>query len=278
MGLFSFLQGSRAADAQRAGAVDPVQAARTRARRRLIGAAALLGVGVIGFPLLFETQPRPIPVDITIEIPRKEAAPSLPLPPPRTASAAPAVARVSGGVVGERSAEPPREPAAAATHSEPAANTEAARKEPVAPRSEAAPASKPATKPEARSDDGARARALLAGQTPAGASNPAASKSATVVATTQPTKPATTGADAAKPEVGSGRFVVQVGAYGEPNSARDMRQRVDKLGLKSYTQVVEIDGAKRIRVRVGPFAAREEAEKAAGTLKNAGLPAAVLTL
>ena len=43
-------------------------------------------------------------------------------------------------------------------------------------------------------------------------------------------------------------------------------------------QVIEIDGARRIRVRVGPFAAREEAEKAAGTLKAAGLPAAVLTL
>ena len=53
---------------------------------------------------------------------------------------------------------------------------------------------------------------------------------------------------------------------------------VDKLGLKSYTQVIEVDGAKRIRVRVGPFAAREDAEKAAGTLKAAGLPAAVLTL
>jgi len=74
MGLFSFLQGSSASEAPRAGTPDPVQAARTRARRRLIGAAALLGVGVIGFPLLFETQPRPIPVDIAIEIPKKEEA------------------------------------------------------------------------------------------------------------------------------------------------------------------------------------------------------------
>lgn len=278
MGLFSFLQGSSAADAPRAGAVDPVQAARTRARRRLIGAAALLGVGVVGFPLLFETQPRPIPVDITIEIPRKEGAPSLPLPPPRTASAAAATARVSSGVVAERSADAPREPAATVTRSDAPTSAAAARKEPVAPRSEAVPAPKPAAKPEARSDDGVRARALLEGQPPASASNPAASKPATVVATAQPTKPAATSADTAKPDVGSGRFVVQVGAYGEANSARDMRQRVDKLGLKSYTQVVEIDGARRIRVRVGPFAAREEAEKAAGTLKDAGLPAAVLTL
>jgi DedD protein len=275
MGLFSFLQGSSPTDAPRAGGPDPVQTARTRARRRLIGAAALLGVGVIGFPLLFETQPRPIPVDIAIEIPRKEGAPSLPLPPPRTASAAAATPRVSSGVVSERSAEPPREPAATVTRDGPT-SADAARKEPVAPRNEAVPVTKPAAKPEARSDDGARARALLEGQGAAGASSPA-SKPATVVADAQPSKP-TTSADIAKPDLGNGRFVVQVGAYGEANSARDMRLRVDKLGLKSYTQVVEIDGARRIRVRVGPFAAREEAEKAAGTLKGAGLPAAVLTL
>jgi len=279
MGLFSFLQGSSAADAPRAGTPDPVQAARTRARRRLIGAAALLGVGVVGFPLLFETQPRPIPVDIAIEIPKKEGAPSLPLPPPRTASAAPATARVSGGVTSERSAAP-REPAATVTRTEPALSGDAARKEPQAPRSEAStPAAKSApTKPEVRRDDGARARALLEGQSAASASSPVAPKPAAVVATVVPGKAAATSADAVKPDGASNRFVVQIGAYGEANSARDVRQRVDKLGLKSFTQVIEIDGAKRIRVRVGPFAAREDAEKAAGTLKAAGLPAAVLTL
>ncbi|HEU5294675.1 MAG TPA: SPOR domain-containing protein [Burkholderiaceae bacterium] len=273
MGLFSFLKGSSASDAQRAGTTDPVQAARTRARRRLIGAAALLAVGVIGFPVLFETQPRPIAVDIPIEIPKKEGAPSLPLPPPRVASAAPATARVSSGVVAERSTEPARESAAAVTRSEPTPGAEPPRKEPAAPRSEPAPKPTPAPKvtpaPEARNDDGARARALLDGRTPASAAS-VGTKPATVVAAAQTTKP--------PPSSDAGRFVVQVGAYGEANSARDMRQRVDKLGLKSYTQVVEIDGAKRIRVRVGPFAAREDAEKAAGTLKAAGLPAAVRPL
>jgi len=277
MGLFSFLKGSLASDAQRAGKADPVQVARARARRRLIGAAVLLGVGVIGFPLLFETQPRPIPVDIPIDIPRKEGAPSLPLPPPRTASAAAATARVSSGVVSERSAEPARDPVAATMRSEPAPNTDAIRKEPVASRKEVAAAPKPPAKAEPRSDDGARARALLEGQVASGAA-PAASKPAAVVASAESSKPTAARADAAKPDAGSARFVVQVGAYGEANSARDMRQRVDKLGLKSYTQLVEIDGAKRIRVRVGPFVARDDAEKAADKLKAAGLPAAVLTL
>jgi len=273
MGLFSFLQRSSATDTPRAG--DPVQAARVRARRRLIGAAALLGIGVIGFPLLFETQPRPIPVDIAIDIPKKDGAPPLPLPAPRAASAAPA--RVSSGVVAERAAEPQRERAPAVARSEPAVDN--VRKEAPAARSEPAA---PVAKAEPSSDDGARAKALLEGQgAPAAAGAP---KPTTVVAAAE-----TKSADAAKSDpaksdpvksdaAAAGRFVVQVGAYGEANSARDMRQRVDKLGLKSYTQVVEIDGAKRTRVRVGPFAAREEAEKAAGALKAAGLPAKVLTL
>jgi DedD protein len=289
MGLFSFLQGSSASENERAGAPDPVQAARSRARRRLIGAAVLLGVGVLGFPLLFETQPRPIPVDIPIEIPRKEGAPSLPLPPPRTASAAPAVpARVASGITTSESAR--TAPASAPTPAAPRAEPSPPRSEPKSvseskPRSEptprsdtaartdsaTAPASRPApAKPEARVDEGARARALLEGQR-------SDSKAATVAAA-EPNKPdATAKAEPAKPDA-SGRFVVQVGAYGEAASARDMRQRVDKLGLKSYTQVADIDGAKRVRVRVGPFNSREDAEKAAGKLKAAGLPAAIFTL
>jgi len=75
-----------------------------------------------------------------------------------------------------------------------------------------------------------------------------------------------------------GRFVVQVGAFSEPNSARDARARVEKLGLKAYTQVVETSGGKRIRVRVGPYGDRGEAEKAAAQIKQAGLSSAVLTL
>ena len=284
MGLFSFLQGSSASDSERAGTPDPVQAARSRARRRLIGAAVLLGVGVIGFPLLFETQPRPIPVDIPIEIPRKEGAPSLPLPPPRTASAAPAVARVSSGVATSESARPA--PASApAPRSEPTPRSETpARNEtstavapaakPVPPKSEAPKSEAPKTetpKSESR-DDGARARALLEGE--------GADSKTTSVAAAEPSKTdaATKTSEPAKTEATAGRFVVQVGAYGEAASARDMRQRVDKLGLKSFTQVAEVDGAKRIRVRVGPFTSRDDAEKAAGTLKAAGLPAAILTL
>jgi DedD protein len=51
-----------------------VAAARTQARRRLVGAVVLLAMGVIGFPLLFETQPRPLPRDTPIVLPAEPPA------------------------------------------------------------------------------------------------------------------------------------------------------------------------------------------------------------
>ncbi|HNE61312.1 MAG TPA: SPOR domain-containing protein, partial [Ottowia sp.] len=49
-------------------------------------------------------------------------------------------------------------------------------------------------------------------------------------------------------------------------------------GVRTYTQVVNTAAGPRTRVRVGPFASREEAERAAATLKKAGLAGSVLAL
>ena len=276
MGLLSFFKPpiDLSSDAPAAAEPDAVAAARTRARRRLIGASVLLGIGVIGFPLLFETQPRPIPVNIPIDIPRKDGA--APLVPPAAVPMAPAasalvldepaVAPVAAAPapaeIVERAADHGRDTPSPAAPSpatpSPAAAPPAA--PPAAPRAAinpslvavappvSAPAPKPApaqaTKP---ADDGDRARALLAGS-----SNAASAASA--------------------------RMVVQVGAYADPTKLGEARQKLEKLGLKTYTQVVEVDGNKRTRVRVGPFANRADADKTAARIKAAGLPAAILTL
>ena len=274
MGLLSFFKraGDQASDAPAAAQPDAVAAARTRARRRLIGASVLLGIGVIGFPLLFETQPRPIPVNIAIEIPRKDGA--APLVPPAAVRmvaaasavvldepvAAPVAAAPAPAEIVERAADQGRDtpPAAATSAARPAATPAATPAAPraaatppvvanatVAPAAPAAtPKSAPATQP---SGDGNRARALLDGSS-------AASSAA------------------------NARVVVQVGAYADPAKLGEARQKLEKLGLKTYTQVVEVEGNKRTRVRVGPFANRAEADKTAARIKAAGLPAAILTL
>ncbi|MBU6225723.1 MAG: SPOR domain-containing protein [Burkholderiales bacterium] len=48
---------------------ESVEVLRRRARHRLIGATVLVIIGVVGFPLVFDTQPRPVSVDIAVDIP-----------------------------------------------------------------------------------------------------------------------------------------------------------------------------------------------------------------
>jgi DedD protein len=263
MGLLSFLKRSSSASSGVAESADGVQRIRTRARQRLIGAVVLIAAGVIGFPLLFETQPRPIPVDIPIEIVRKEQAPPLVMPPARAKPAASSTSRPASkeAIVTEAPPDAGREvvsttasAAASAAASAPsraekkAAPTPAAA--PVAPR---APAAVQEPKPRPQPDSKAVAK-----REAKEAAKEAAKKD-----------------DASQP---SGRFVVQVGAFSDAAAAREMQQKVEKLGLKAYTQVAETTGGRRIRVRVGPFASRDDAEKAAGKIESAGLSTALFPL
>jgi DedD protein len=73
-------------------------------------------------------------------------------------------------------------------------------------------------------------------------------------------------------------MVVQVGAYADPAKAREARQKLEKAGFKTYTQVVGTQDGQRTRVRVGPFPNRAEAEQVASKIKSLGLPVTVLTL
>lgn len=236
----------------------PVQQARARARRRLVGAVVLLGIGVVVFPMVFETQPRPLPADIPIELPRRDPA------PPRASAAPPRAPAGAEAPVAEPVPPAATESSSAVTAAPaPAAVAPAARPTPAAPAVDrpadrpaadkptdkpAAPA--PAPPPDARAAEAARARAALEGR---------------------PVPPKASDAQAA-------RFVVQVGAYTDPATLRDVRSKVEKLGLKTYTQSVETEAGRRTRVRVGPFTTRAEADGASARLKAAGLPGNVLAL
>ena len=252
---------------------ESIEVMRRRARHRLIGAAVLVLVGVIGFPLLFDTQPRPVPVDIPIEIPdRNKVAPlvvpapvaeapvvkpATPAVPPVAApaaqrSSAPRSSAANGLTEGEELVQSPRPSAAKPA---PAAPTVAAAAPAAAPKPDTkppvAPAPAPEPKPAQRPDDSARARALLEGRS----AEPAASANAE-----------------------DSRFIVQVGAFADAEKAREARTKVERAGLKTYTQVVDTKDGKRTRVRVGPFNNRAEADKAAARIKALQLSASVLTL
>jgi DedD protein len=248
---------------------DEVMRARVRARQRLIGAAVLVVIGIIGFPLVFETQPRPIPVDIPIEIPRKDGAAPLVMPPargtatrpqtvPAPSTSASTVAAPADDAITESRDEAAGRPVAAAAAAKPAASTpavQAAAKPPEPKPAEVKTADPKPAKPAqtkvataAQASESARAKALLEGK------------------------------DAVTAKSEAGRFVVQVGAFADATAAREMRQKAEKLGLKTYTQVASTSAGNRIRVRIGPFASRDEADKALAKAKGAGLSAVVLTL
>jgi DedD protein len=106
----------------------------------------------------------------------------------------------------------------------------------------------PPVVPKPALSDGARAQALLDGQAP----------------------PA--------PSAAAERFIVQVGAFAEAARAQQVRQKLERAGQKTYTHVADTPEGKRIRVRLGPFASRSDAEKAAAKAKALGLTPSVLTL
>ncbi|MDQ7745393.1 SPOR domain-containing protein [Hydrogenophaga pseudoflava] len=217
-----------------------IEAVRRRARHRLIGAAVLVLVGVLGFPLLFDTQPRPIAVDVPIEIPSRNT-PAAPAP-----KSEPAVTR----------------PAPVATAPVTTADSLAAREEVIEPKVEAKPADKPVEKPSDKPS----------GEKPP-AEKPSADKALAEKATE---KPAEKPSD--KATTGNERIVVQVGAFSEVERAREARLKLERAGLKTYTHVAETPQGRRIRVRLGPFATRAEAEKAAERAKALGLSTALLWL
>jgi len=230
-----------------------IESLRRRARHRLIGASVLVLVAVIGFPLLFDAQPRPLPVDLPIDIPSRQAPPALAVAqgklhtpevevPETVVPNPPALAQAS-----ESRAEPapvPATPVALPTP-QPVPTPEPKPEQKLEQKPQSKPESKSESKPATTAADAVRAQALLEGQV--------------------------------APKVAV-RVVVQVGAFADSARAQEVRQRLERAGLKTYTHVAETAEGKRTRVRVGPFDSRAEADKAAQKVKALGLSANVLTL
>jgi len=237
-----------------------IEAVRRRARHRLIGASVLVLLGVLGFPLLFDTQPRPISVDIPIEIPAKGTSPALVLPR-KAESNKPAPLSSTEPLAADTA---PSSPPAATPASAVVTSAES-----LSDREEVLPASPPPAPAPAKAEPVQAAAPKPASPAPVAAVNASEAKRAKALLEGKPVAATSTGDQ---------RIVVQVGAFAEEARAREVRLKVEAAGLKTYTHVAQTAEGSRIRVRVGPFATREEADKAAARVKSLGLPAAILTL
>jgi len=242
----------RGAKAARREPADPALPEKKRARRRLVGAVALVLAMAIGLPMILDSEPKPLASDISIQIPSKgksapaDPAPSEPAPPARSATpqpvapAAPPSAPASLDAAEEivetpapkqaQSTPPARPPAEQLAH--PAPPPEAKKPEVKKPEPKKAEIK---DKPAARSDDEARALAILEGK---------------------PVPPAPKTAEAK-----SGKFVLQVAALASADKVSEVRGKLSEAGITSYTQKVATASGERIRIRIGPFASRDDAEK-----------------
>jgi DedD protein len=271
MAFFKFRKAS--AEPTRTPTASPsIEALRQRAKYRLAGASVLVLLGVIGFPLLFDKQPRSVALDTPIDIPDRNKVQPLALPPVPSATqpvasavldpalpvsaAAPSASTV---VVSKPKEEPTSTAVATGPSAKPASAASAAnagndKKSPVAQTEPAKEAAK---------------SAATAASKPAASASPKASNAAMAQGLLE---------DKSAPVAEAGRFVVQVGAFADADRAREVRAKLEKAGLKTYTHVAETKDGPRTRVRVGPFTSKPEAKKAAEKIKQLNLPAAVLTL
>ncbi len=174
-----------------------------RARRRLIGAIALVAAVAAILPMVLDTDPKPTSQEINIQIPSPDAkggfaAKVVPLPAPAGKSAV--------------------TPKAEATV-QPAAQAPEAQKEATAskPEREKAPEKAPSLKPA------------------------------------------------------PGTFFIQVIALSDAGKAQQVQQQIIDAGIVSYVDVVAAGTGKVTRVRAGPFATRDEAERARAQLAALGL-------
>ena len=223
---------------------------RRRARRRLVGAIALVVFAVIVLPIVFDKEPRPISQDIVIQIPSQNSGrfnTKVVPPPPEPVKGKPADSDIppaaSPRTIPPVNAEPapapivvatdvpqmvtPKEPPVAKVH-EPV-KTDAAPK--VTEKKAVTKDSPPVTDRAHADAEALRAQSLLQGDS----------------------------------------FIVPLGAYLNQANVKTLQAKVTVAGFKSYSEVQKVAKGEQIRVRAGPFPTRQEAERAREQLQAAGL-------
>ena len=244
------------ADALSNAPAESVEVIRKRARHRLMGSVVLVLGAVVGLPLLFDSQPRPVAIDTPIVIPdRNQTSPlSATSGSAKTGAIKEGLAQDQVNTAGQAGAAKSALTNSAGLDPNEEVVTKDSKAE-VKPdaRLEPKPELKAEAKPEPKSEnipdakEAAKVKALLDG------------------------KEAPKAGDAV-------RSVVQVGAYADLAKAKEARAKLESAGFKTYTQEIDTKDGKRIRVRVGPFATKEEADKTAEKIRKLNLQTSVLKL
>ncbi|WP_374264900.1 SPOR domain-containing protein [Zoogloea sp.] len=250
---------------------DPQIDLKKRARRRLVGSAALALAAAIVLPMVMDHEPRPPSQDVQIRIPSQEGsnftsrvitgkapAPSQPVAGSVVEeTAAPVIEEKPGRRVdpdvdgpvfkpGEELIPPPRKSEAPkAEIAKPEPKPEPKKLEPKKPEPKPEPKPDPKQKEKEQKEreqkererekaqaDAERAKALLSGSAPA--------------------------------DAGGKPHLISLGAYREAGNVAVLRAKLKAEGYPSYTETV----GDKVRVRAGPFPNKAAADKAAARIQK----------
>lgn len=230
-----------------------------RARRRLVGALAFVSVVAVVLPMVMDHEPRQVVQDVEIRIPGQDEKPFAP-----KFSAAPVEKSVN-----KPSDSPPAKPPTEVTESRGVAQPTARVVETVKEKSVDKPVektpvkveklsekppekstekalAKPSEKPAAKNDDAKRAAAILGGQS-----------------------------SEAKPVSASGEYLVLIGAFSNEANVKNLKAKLAEQGIRTFSEPLDTPQGKKTRVRAGPFASREAAEKALEKMQRIGVSGAI---
>ena len=235
-----------------------------RARRRLIGAIALVLLAVIVLPMVFDAERKPADADISIQIPNQDAAVAK-----KGAVTAPGTPADGSA---QKPASPPPAPdaapgsAAGGTAGKPAPKTdEPAGAKPIAGDAPKSESKAPASVPDDGADKKRAAREAAEEKRAAAILNAEAKESKAAKAEKKAEKTAKDGA-----------FAVQVGAFATLEKVQEARDKLQAANLKTYTEKLDTKDGERTRVRAGPFGSKEAAEAARETIKGLGFASATV--
>lgn len=244
-----------------------------RARRRLVGAIALVLVMLVVLPMVLDDHEHNAPQQaVTISIPSQNAefttqAPlKAPEPAPVQASPAPAVASPvtetpaveAPPVVKESVEKKPielKKPVDVKKPDETKKNDEGKKVEPAKKNDDKKDKSAAESVDKAASDKVAKAKAN------------AADKASTLDKSVADAKSAETKVydDSGKP------YYLQIGVFSDGVNVSQLQKKLGELKLKSYTEKISTDKGDKTRLRVGPFDNKDQADHAAERVKTIGL-------
>lgn len=246
------------------GETDPMLPEKKRARRRLVGAITITLAAIITLPMIFDSEPQPLSQDILVDIPSRDK-------PSQTLS------RESGIKRGEEKKTTAKTDktttgavlsAAAEKKSDAdSANDKKVQNKPAEKNPPKESVSQPVKTAEKNVEKAPAKKA------DAKSVNTKSDIKSDIKKKDDPIGQLITKHSATAKTDKSEKFVIQVAAVSTQKKANELKSKLQKAGINSYTQKVALkDGGERIRIRIGPLSGKKEVNNVCAKLNQLKLP------